>query len=45
MLYAVSPGTAAMGGLVTGYRVGGDGSLTMVTSALAAAGITGAAAA
>lgn len=45
VLYAVSPGSAAAGGVVTGYRVGADGSLTMVTSAPAAAGITGAAAA
>lgn len=45
MLYAVSPGNATTGGVVTGYGVGGDGSLTMVTSAPAAAGITGAAAA
>lgn len=45
MLYAVSPGNAATGGVVTGFRVGADGSLTMVTSAPAAAGITGAAAA
>jgi 6-phosphogluconolactonase (cycloisomerase 2 family) len=43
-LYAVSPGNAASGGLVTGYRVGGDGSLAQITSAPAAAGITGAAA-
>jgi 6-phosphogluconolactonase (cycloisomerase 2 family) len=42
-LYAVSPGTADAGGQVTGYRVGDDGSLTRVTSAPAAAGITGAA--
>jgi 6-phosphogluconolactonase len=42
-LYAVSPGTAATGGLVTGYRMAGDGSLTEITSAPAAAGITGAA--
>jgi 6-phosphogluconolactonase len=38
-LYAVSPT-----GLVTGYRVGSDGSLEQITSAPAAAGITGAAA-
>ena len=45
MLYAVSPGNVASGGVVTGFRVGADGSLTMVTSTPAAAGITGAAAA
>jgi 6-phosphogluconolactonase (cycloisomerase 2 family) len=45
LLYAVSPGNATTGGVVAGYRVGADGSLTMVTSAPAAAGITGAAAA
>jgi 6-phosphogluconolactonase (cycloisomerase 2 family) len=45
LLYAVSPGDATTGGVVTGYRVGADGSLTMVSSAPAAAGITGAAAA
>ena len=44
-LYAVSPGNATTGGLVTGYRVNSDGSLTQITSAPAAAGITGAAAA
>jgi 6-phosphogluconolactonase len=44
-LYAVSPGNAMTGGRVTGYRVGSDGSLTMVTSVPAAAGLTGAAAA
>jgi 6-phosphogluconolactonase len=43
-LYAVSPGNATTGGRVTGYRVGRDGSLTEITSAPAAAGITGAAA-
>jgi 6-phosphogluconolactonase len=43
-LYAVSPGNATTGGQVTGYRVGSDGSLTQITSAPAAAGITGAAA-
>jgi 6-phosphogluconolactonase len=43
-LYAVSPGNATTGGLVTGYRVGHDGSLTQITSAPAAPGITGAAA-
>jgi 6-phosphogluconolactonase (cycloisomerase 2 family) len=44
-LYAVSPGNATTGGRVTGYRVGADGSLAEITSAPAAAGITGAAAA
>jgi 6-phosphogluconolactonase len=43
-LYAVSPGNAETGGLVTGYRVLDDGSLVEITSAPAAAGITGAAA-
>ena len=43
-LHAVSPGSAAAGGQVTTYRVGHDGSLTLVGSAPAAAGITGAAA-
>jgi 6-phosphogluconolactonase (cycloisomerase 2 family) len=43
LLYAVSPGSAETGGVVTGYRVGPDGSLTHVTSAPAAAGLTGAA--
>ena len=43
-LHAVSPGSAAAGGRVTTYRVGHDGSLTLVGSAPAAAGITGAAA-
>jgi 6-phosphogluconolactonase len=42
-VYAVSPGSATDGGSVTGYRVGKDGSLTEITSAPAAAGITGAA--
>jgi 6-phosphogluconolactonase len=42
-LYAVSPGDATTGGRVTGYRVGKDGSLAEITSAPAAAGITGAA--
>jgi 6-phosphogluconolactonase len=42
-VYAVSPGDTANGGSVTGYRVGRDGSLTEITSAPAAAGITGAA--
>jgi 6-phosphogluconolactonase len=41
-LYAVSPGNGA--GLLTGYRVGRDGSLTQITTAPAAPGITGAAA-
>lgn len=45
LLYAVSPGDAATGGVVTGFLVHGDGSLTMIASAPAAAGITGAAAA
>jgi 6-phosphogluconolactonase len=39
--YAVSPGNAATGGLVTRYRVGHDGSLTPAGTAPAAAGITG----
>jgi 6-phosphogluconolactonase len=43
-LYAVSPGDAATGGRVTGYRVRSDGSLVEITSAPAAVGITGAAA-
>jgi 6-phosphogluconolactonase len=43
-LYAISPGNAAGGGQVTTYRVGRDGSLTLVGTAPAAAGITGAAA-
>jgi 6-phosphogluconolactonase len=43
-LYAVSPGDGTTGGRVTGYRVGRDGALTEITSAPAAAGITGAAA-
>jgi 6-phosphogluconolactonase len=42
-VYAVSPGNATDGGSVTGYRVGNDGSLTEITSAPAAADITGAA--
>jgi 6-phosphogluconolactonase len=42
-VYAVSPGNATDGGSVTGYRVGRDGSLTEITSARAAADITGAA--
>jgi 6-phosphogluconolactonase len=44
-LYAVSPGDATTGGRVTGYRVRADGSLVKITSAPAAVGITGAAAA
>jgi 6-phosphogluconolactonase len=43
-LYAVSPGNATTGGRVTGYRVGTDGSLELLTSVPAAAGLTGAAA-
>jgi 6-phosphogluconolactonase len=43
-LYAVSPGDAATGGRVTGYRVGRDGALTQITSAPALPGLTGAAA-
>jgi 6-phosphogluconolactonase (cycloisomerase 2 family) len=43
-LYAVSPGNATAGGRVTGYRVASDGSLDEISSAPAAAGITGAAA-
>ena len=43
-LHAVSPGTAAAGGRVTTYRVRSDGSLALVGTAPAAAGITGAAA-
>jgi 6-phosphogluconolactonase len=43
-VYAVSPGDATTGGLVTGYRVERDGSLTEITRAPAASGITGAAA-
>jgi 6-phosphogluconolactonase len=43
-LYVVSPGNAATGGRVTGYRVASDGSLEQVTSVPAAAGLTGAAA-
>jgi 6-phosphogluconolactonase len=43
-LYAVSPGTAAAGGRVTGYRVGTDGALEQVTSVPGAVGMTGAAA-
>jgi 6-phosphogluconolactonase len=42
-VYAVSPGNATDGGGVTGYRVGKDGSLAEITSAPAAADITGAA--
>jgi 6-phosphogluconolactonase len=40
-LYAVSPGTAATGGRVTGYHVESDGRLTEITSVPAAAGLTG----
>jgi len=43
-LYVVSPGAAATGGRVTGYGVAADGSLREITSAPAAAGLTGAAA-
>jgi 6-phosphogluconolactonase len=43
-LHAVSPGNATTGGQVTSYRVESDGSLTLVGTAPAAAGITGAAA-
>jgi 6-phosphogluconolactonase len=43
-LYAVSPGNTTTGGRVTGYRVGRDGALVEITSAPAAAGITGSAA-
>jgi 6-phosphogluconolactonase (cycloisomerase 2 family) len=43
-LLAVSPGNAATGGRVTAYRVAPGGSLSVVSSAPAAAGITGAAA-
>jgi 6-phosphogluconolactonase len=43
-LHAISPGNAATGGQVTTYRVDDDGSLTLVGTAPAAAGITGAAA-
>jgi 6-phosphogluconolactonase len=43
-VYAISPGNATDGGSVTGYRVEKDGSLTEITSAPAAADITGAAA-
>jgi 6-phosphogluconolactonase (cycloisomerase 2 family) len=43
-LHAISPGNAATGGRVTTYRVGPEGSLVLVGSAPAAAGITGAAA-
>jgi 6-phosphogluconolactonase len=44
-LYVLSPGEATGGGRVTGYRVRADGSLAEMTSAPAAVGITGAAAA
>jgi hypothetical protein len=40
----VSPGNATTGGRVPGYSVGRDGALVEITSAPAAAGITGAAA-
>jgi 6-phosphogluconolactonase len=43
-LHAISPGSATAGALVTVYRVGSDGSLEIVDTAPAAAGITGAAA-
>ena len=43
-LHAISPGSATAGALVTVYRVGADGSLRIVDTAPAAAGITGAAA-
>ena len=43
-LVAVSPGNAADGGQVTSFHAAGDGSLTVVDTAPAAAGITGAAA-
>jgi len=43
-LHAVSPGTAGTGGQVTTFRVGADGSLRVVDTAPAAAGLTGAAA-
>ena len=42
-LYAVSPGNATTGGQVTSYRVGQDGSLTVIGTAPAAAGLTSAA--
>jgi 6-phosphogluconolactonase len=44
-LYAVSPGNTTTSGRVTGYRVGADGSLAEISSAPAAVGVTGAAAA
>jgi len=43
-LHAISPGTAATGGQVTTYRVDHNGALSLVDTAPAAAGITGAAA-
>jgi 6-phosphogluconolactonase (cycloisomerase 2 family) len=43
-LVAVSPGNAATGGRVTAFRVAPDGALSVVSSAPAATGITGAAA-
>jgi 6-phosphogluconolactonase len=43
-LLAISPGNATTGGQVTSYRVRADGGLTVVDTAPAAAGITGAAA-
>ena len=43
-LIAVSPGNAATGGQVTSFRAASDGSLSLVDSAPAAAGLTGAAA-
>ena len=43
-LLAIASGNATTGGQVTSYRVAADGSLTLVDTAPAAAGITGAAA-
>jgi 6-phosphogluconolactonase (cycloisomerase 2 family) len=43
-LHAVSPGNATTGGLITTYRVASNGALTVVGTAPAATGITGAAA-
>ena len=40
----MSPGNAATGGQVTSFRAATDGSLSLVDSAPAAAGLTGAAA-
>jgi 6-phosphogluconolactonase len=40
-LYAISPGNATTGGLITGYRVDSGGQLTEITSAPAAVDITG----